>query len=181
MELREPIEDINKKLLDRYGKWEDGRPNFKVVWSDDEYEKRWTAFTDEGFELIQPEIRLLPKFKQYLPQRYLLVRLVPVVGETDLTEKTSYECAWAFQDKHGNYLPPFFDGCVHVIESMLSVMDKANTHIRYKDKNVTEEERLAHIVKVEKELFGNETEVGDALNLGYGVTVDKESETKTVH
>lgn len=181
MELREPIEDINKKLLERYGKYYDERPNFRVVFSDDQFEMRRTEFTDEGFELIHPEVRLLPKYRQYIQQKYILERLVPVVGETDLTEKTSYEPAWVFRDKNGNYLPPFYDGCVHVIESILSVMDKANTHVRYKDKNVPEEERLAHLKAVEKDLFGNETDIGDALSIGTGVTVAKESESKLVH
>lgn len=181
MYLREAIEDINEKLINRYGRYYDGRPNFRVVWSEDEFEKRLTGYTDEGFELIHPEVRLLPKYRQYIREMYILERLVPVVGETDLIEKTSYEPAWVFRNKVGEYLPPFFDGCVHVIESILSVINKANTHVRYKDKNVPGEERLAHLKAVEADLFGNETDLGDNLSIGTAVTVQKESESKLVH
>jgi hypothetical protein len=171
MELREQIEDINKRLLNEYGREFDNQPRFRVVFSEDQYEKRLTDFTDEGFELIHPEVRLLPKYKQWIRHKYILERLVPIVGETDLTTKVSYEPAWVFQDKDGNYLPPFFEGCKHIIESMFSAIGKANTHTRYKDKNVSIEERRAELQRVEDELFGNETSVGDALAYRTGVTV----------
>mgnify|MGYP001601774615 CR=1 FL=1 len=51
------------------------------------------------------------------------------------------------------------------------MVDKANTHVRYKDKNVSEEERLAHLKAVEKDLFGNDTDLGDSLHVGSAVTV----------
>ena len=180
MELRESIESINEKLLREYGVEVNcsNQPKFRVVFSDDEYEKRWTDCTDEGFELLQPEVRLLPKYKQWVRGKYILERLIPVIGETDLTTKVSYEPAWVFQDKNGNYLPPFFEGCKHIIESMHSAIDKAGAFTKYKDKNITPEEHLAHIKKVEDELFGNETPVGDALAYGSGVVVP---ENKLIH
>jgi hypothetical protein len=171
MELRESIESINEKLLNEYGTEFDNSPRFRVVFSEDQYEKRFTDFTDEGFELLQPEVRLLPKYKQWIREKYILERLIPVVGETDLTTKVSYEPAWVFQDKNGNYLPPFFEGCKHVIESLHSAIDKAGTFTKYKDKNVSPEERALELKKVEEGLFGNETDVGDHLAYGTGVTV----------
>lgn len=174
MELRESISSINEKLLADYGTEFGNAPRFRVVFSDDQYEKRMTDCTDEGFELVHPEVRLLPKYKQWIQEKYILERLIPVVGETDLVTKTSYEPAWVFQDKNGKYLPPFYEGCKHVIESMLSMMNKANTHTRYKDKNVSPEERLAHIEKIEEELFGNETNLTDDLHTGAGVSMANE-------
>lgn len=171
MELRESIESINEKLLNDYGTEFGNAPRFRVVFSEDQYEKRWIDLTDEGFELIHPEVRLLPKYKQYIREKYILERLIPVVGETDLTSKVSYEPAWVFQDKHGNYLPPFFEGCKHVIESIFSVMEKAGTFTKYKDKNVSPEEHLANLKKVEDELFGNETNLTDDLHTGSGIVV----------
>jgi len=169
MELRESIESINYKLEKEFGKHIDGRPNFRVVWSEDQYEKRITNFTDEGLELLVPEVREFPKYKQWIREKYILERLVPIVGETDLVTKISYEPAWTFQDKNGNYLPPFYDGCKYVIESIYASMGKANTHVKYRDTNISKEEREANLLKVEAELFGNETDVGDALNYGSGV------------
>jgi len=173
MELKESIESINERLLREYGIEINcgNAPKFRVVFSDDQYEKRLTNFTDEGFELVHPEVRELPKYKQYIRGKYILERLLPVTGETDLVTKISYEAAWVFQDKNGNYLPPFFDGCQHVIESLFHAIDRAGSFIKYKDKNVSPEEHLAHIQKVEDELFGNETPVGDALAHGSGIVV----------
>jgi len=177
MELRESIESINEKLLDEYGTEFGKSPRFRVVFSEDQYEKRWTDHTDEGFELIQPEVRLLPKYKQWIKEKYILERLIPIVGETDLVTKVSYEPAWVFQDKHGNYLPPFFEGCKHVIEAMFSVINQAGSFKKYKDENESPEVRAAHLKKVEDELFGNETEVGDHLAYGTGVVVPGPNET----
>ncbi len=174
MELRESIESINEKLLIEFGTEFGDTPRFRVVFSEDQYEKRWTEFTDEGFELLHPEVRLLPKYKQFIREKYILERLVPVVGETDLLTKISYEPAWVFQDKNGNYLPPFFEGCRYVIDSMYQAIGRANTFTKYKDKNVSAEERAAELKKVEDQLFGNETDMTDALHYGSGVTVSSD-------
>ena len=179
MQLRESIESINEKLKSEFGTFTDGRPNFRVIFSEDQYEKRYTNFTDEGFELIYPEIRLLPKYKQYIKQKYILERLVPVVGETDLTEKTSYEPAWVFQDKSGNYLPPWFDGCRFVIDSIHATIDKAGTHAIYRDPLDDKDERDKRLELMQIELFGNETEVGDALAYGSGVGFTKTVSNET--
>lgn len=174
MELRETIESINQKLLDEYGVEHDagGQPRFRVVFSEDQFENRLTEFTDEGFQLLQPEVRLLPKYRQYIRAKYVLERLIPVDPKnTDLTTKVSYEPAWVFQDNKGNYLPPFFEGCKHIIEALMSQIEGANTYTKYKDKNVSPEERKAEIIKVEEQLFGNESEVTDHLAGGTGIVV----------
>jgi hypothetical protein len=171
MELREDIEYINNKLKLEFGSEADGRARFRVVFSDDEYEKRWTEYTEEGFLLAQPEVREFPKYKQWIHQKYILERLVPIPDNADLTEKVGYEPCWVFQTKNQEYLPPFFDGCRLVIESMYSAIGRKDTFARYKDKNISKEEHLAHIQKVEQELFGNESAVTDALAYKTGVTV----------
>ena len=171
MELRESIESINKKLLEEYGTEFVNSPRFRVVFSEDQYEKRWTNYTDEEFELIHPEVRLLPKYKQFIQAKYILERLVPVPEEveTDLTTKISYEPAWVFQDNKGNYLPPFFEGCVYVIDALRAKMGAHDVHTRYKDKNESPEERVAKLKKVEDELFGDESNMTDDLHSGSGV------------
>jgi len=179
MELREDIAYINKKLIDEFGYESDGRARFRIVFSEDEYERRLTDFTDEGFQLAVPEVRLFPKYKQWIHQKYILERLVPIPENAELTEKVGYEPAWVFQDKHGNYLPPFFDGCRLVIESMFEAMGRKDMFARYKDKNISKEEHLAHIKKVEEELFGNESAVTDALAYGTGVVVP--GQDKVIH
>ncbi len=172
MELREPIEDINKKLIDYFGRHEDGRPNFRVVYSDDQFEVRMSDYTDDGFQLLRPEARKFPKYRQWVPNRYILERLIPVMGETDLLEKTSYEPAWVFQDRNRNYLPPYFDGCKFVIENLLAAVNGSQKHYtKYKDDSLTPEAQAAELQRMMDNLFGNETPAGDALAYGTGVSL----------
>lgn len=171
MELREPIEWINQKLIEEYGTdISDNRPKYRVVWSDDQYEKRITTHDDHGNELIHPEVRNLPKYKQYIRHRYILERLTVVLGETDLLEKVVYEAVWTFQSKSGVYLPPWFEACRHIIENILMNMAAKNYFAKYKD-TMSKEQYISDLEKMEAELFGNETEVGDHLAYGSGIVV----------
>lgn len=187
MELRESIEDINKKLVDEYSRdISDGRPNYRIVWSDDQYEKRITTHDDRGNEYIHPEVKILPKYKQYIRHRYILERLTVVEGETDLLEKVVYEVIWTFQDKNGKYLPPWFEACRHIIENVLTNMAAKNYYAKYKD-TMSKEEYLSSIQRMEDELFGNETNMTDDLHVGSGVSLTGsykmivEPENKLVH
>lgn len=186
MELREPIETINYYLNKEYGLAFNSQPNFRVIFSEDQYEKRWTNYTDEGMELLFPEVRNLPKYKQWIKEKYILERLIPIIGETDLTVEFGYEPAWVFQDKNGNYLPPWLDGCRYIIDAILSAAGRSTGHAKYKDPNASAEGRMQQLLKVEAELFGNETDVGDALAYDSGITVpdfkideSKQTEDKT--
>lgn len=175
MELREQIEDINEKLINEYGRSiDDSRPRYRIVWSDDQFEKRITTHDDHGNELIRPEVRLLPKYKQYIRHRYVLERLTVVVGETDLLEKVVYEVVWTFQDKQGRYLPPWFEACRHIIENILMNMAASNYFAKYKD-TMSKEEYIASIERMEKELFGNETDLADNLHYGSGISLAQPS------
>lgn len=170
MELRESIESINKRLLDEYGSDISNKPRFRVVFSDSQYENRIMTHSDKGLELIHPEVRLVSKYKQYIRHRYILERLTPIVGETDLVEKISYEPVWTFQDKDGKYLPPWFDGCRFIVENILMNMAVKNYYAKYKD-TMSREQYLADIRSMENQLFGNETAVGDHLAHGTGIIV----------
>ena len=176
MELREPIEWINERLVAEFGYEFSNQPRFRVVFSEDQFEKRLTSYTDEGYELLFPEVRLLPQYRQHIHQKYILERLIPIVGETDLTTTISYEPAWVFQDKNGNYLPPFFEGCRFVIEAIYNAMGKVG-HVKYKDPNDSPEEQKLKLKAVEDELFGNETDLTDNLHYGSGVVNQYEKPT----
>lgn len=169
---RELIETVNRHLREKYGKYND-KPHFRVVWSDDQFEKRWVQHTDEGWELLNPVVKERPKYRQYAAHRYMLERYVPVPKGSDLVEPVSYEPIWAFQTsvRSGRkFLPVRIDACEFIIDSILAVVGKSG-HKRYTDPNVTEEGRQKQILEMEKTLFDNETAVGDALAYGSGVVV----------
>lgn len=164
------INDINKKLKDKYGIGPTNTPNFRLVWSDDQYEKRYMYYSPEGFELIHPEIRLVPKYRPYIKERYLLERLIPIAPNPELIVDIGYECCWVFQDRYQNYLPPAWAPCIFIIDSMFAAINSAGMYKKYNDPNKDPEHKRAEIDAMIEQLFGNETPVGDALTHGYGVS-----------
>ena len=174
MELTEPIESINKQLVNMFGiDTITGRPIFRVVWSEDQFEKRLTQYTDSGLQLLHPEVRELPKYRQWIKEKYVLERLVlvPDVNLSELpSERMSYEPLWVFEDRHGNYLPPRFDAAKVVVDTVYAALGKESL-AKYKDEENTLEGREKNIKNIEEELFGNESNVSDALAHNQAVTV----------
>lgn len=168
-ELVETLESINHNLLRDFGRFEDGRPNFRVVWSEDARETRRLDYTDEGFQLLHPEVREVRKY-QHISERYVLEMLMPVVGESDLVTPTSYEPIWTFEDRFRNYLPPRFDACQVVIEVVRGRLTESKIYKKYNDETNSPEYRHQQVIDMEKKLFGDETPVGDALSHGDGIS-----------
>lgn len=178
MELPEPINSINSQLRDHFGTdTVTGKVMWRVVWSDDQYEKRLTEYSDGGILLLRPEVRLLPKYKQWIQHRYILEHLVvvPVFQQDELpTSKISYENLWTFEDKKGNYLPPKFRACKYIIDLVNAAQFGPKNHSmrKYVDEDETQEISLANKAKrvqeIELELFGEQSGLG-------GTTVSGES------
>jgi hypothetical protein len=161
----ESIEVLNDRLLNLYGKFENV-PAWRIVYSEDQFEKRLTWFTDEGFALLTPVMKLLPKYKQWLHNCYVLERAmpVPITNQKELTELISYEPVWSFVDKNNNSLPPKWEVIEIVIRSIYQASAMA-VGAKYKDPENDEPiaAKAERIAKIEEELFGNESYVGDAL------------------
>lgn len=182
MELAEPIESINKQLIDLFGlDTATGQPIFRVVWSDDQFEKRLTDRTDGGILLITPVVKLLPKYKQWVDARYVLERLV-IVPEQNIQElagiKLSYEPLWVFRDKFDRYVPPTLWACKFVIDTLYAAMGKTSL-AKYVDEEALhpEEVRNQRIDKLTEELFGDESDILGRTITGEAVVVPQSYET----
>jgi hypothetical protein len=154
---------------------------WRIVWSGDEFEKRLVNTTSEGLILLTPIVREVPKYG-YIRERYILEHLVlvPEVSQNELpTQKLSYEPLWTFADKDGNYLPPKLEAARFVIDIINSVQGKQSMH-KYvdPDKENPIERRQERVDKLQEELFGNETPVGDALAHKTGIVVPHSYDTK---
>jgi len=165
----EPIETINQRLERDYGKLDDLRPYWRVVWSEDQFEKRLTNYTSDGFQLLYPEVRLLPKYRQWIQNKYVLERLtaVPVANMVELpSSELSYEPIWVFEDRHGNALPPRWDAIQLIIKSVHDAQGYKGVRYKdpYSDPKTALDVKDQEIKDLEAALFGNETEVGDALS-----------------
>lgn len=160
--LPQEIQDINEKLQRHFGiDTESGQPIWRVSWSNDQYEKRLTEFTDDGFQLLYPEVRELPKY-QWCRDRWIIERLVLVpdvhVGELP-TQKKSYECMQYFEHfKTGEAIKPSFEACKFIVDTVYAAMGKSNLR-KYVDQEALNpvEEREKRINKLQDELFGDES------------------------
>lgn len=168
--MLESLETLNYRLARDYGYFDNGlKPLWRIIYSHDEFEKRWVTHDEHGNEYEFPKVEERPKYRQWADHRYILERclIVPPFVETDLVEKYSYEPVWVFQDNKGNPLPPRWDAIQLIIQT---IYQNASRKVgkKYKDPNgeTVEEQREikeARINKLQEELFGNETETGDAL------------------
>lgn len=118
-----PVE-INKLLLERYGKELDGRPRFRLVWADNQLEKRHGEFEIYcGDIYIRTEIGVqeMPKYS-WISNRWILERLVfgaplPAI----INDKPgSYECLWVFSASDGSFLTPHWWAVEHVVQAVLN-------------------------------------------------------------
>lgn len=184
MVVAKEVEAMNKRLVDFYGiDTFSSRPIFRIVWTNDEFEKRLCTHSDGGIELLYPEVREVPKYRQWNPNRYIIERLV-VVPEEQINElaglTTSYEPLYTFEDGRGNYLPPKLEAAKFIIDSVLSAqavhksfitgnekIDRLTT--RYSDPENTQEAAMhaktARINQIIEELGGDESSL-------MGATID---------
>ncbi len=183
MELAEPIEEINKKLVDYYGLDSNtGRPMWRVVWSDDQREKRLTTHTPEGIQLMYPQVMELKKYP-YIKEKWVLERLVivPIVNERELpTSKLSYEPMYQFVNPNtGGYKPPTIAGARFIVDTVDAALGKVSLGAKYKDENTGSlEERIERVKKLEEELFGDESGLEGKTHLtGEGIVVPSNYQT----
>lgn len=175
---RESLEIINGRLADYYGS--DGKlANWRVSWSPDQFEMRHGTYEDrtpEGLFIRKvTEVRKVPKYRQYIESKWILEALLPVpsINMLELPEtKLTYECIYAFPYSDGKPLFPVWPALRLIVDS---VREKAGVNIgaRYKDpmsdKKVAPEVKEARLKELEETLYGNETDIGDALAYKQGV------------
>ncbi len=170
----ETIDALNKRLADIYGiETDSSNAIWRVVWADDQIEKRQTDYVNGVFHLT-PQIVEMKKY-QHVQGKYILERLV-LVPEHQQKElcgiKKSYEIMWTFEDANGNALPPKWEVCEIVIDSVYAKQYGPQHLAKYKRTNEDEaREEAQRLAEISAELFGNETEVTDALAHKEGVVV----------
>lgn len=170
----EPIVELNKRLADIYGiETDSSNPIWRIVWSDDQTEKRLTDYENGVFRLT-PQVVEMRKYA-HIQSKYVLERLVlvPDHQQRELCGiKKSYEPMWTFEDAHGNALPPKWEVCEIVIDAVYSKQYGPQHLAKYKRTNEDEARDEANrLAAIHAELFGNETDVTDALAHKEGVTV----------
>ena len=169
----EPITTLNQRLIDHFGlDTASSNPIFRVVWADDQVEKRKMDTLDSGVVLLHPQVREVKKYS-YLHDVHVLERLVIVPDEQQIElagVKMSYEPLWVFVDATGNPLPPKWEPIKLIVDTLHAAIGKKSLK-KYVDPDASEGAQEERITKLHDELFGNETVVGDALRYKEGVVV----------
>jgi len=186
MELTEPIGVLNARLKEYFGTVWDGRPAYRIVFSDDQREKRFGTWNDYGphniFIRSVTEWREVPKY-QYLNGIYVLEQLfaVPEMNQHELAVKTNYEPLFSFMDKNQFPLPPKWEVCEYVIRYIRAVRDEAEQwkfRAKYVDPYIDDPERgERELAEIYEYLYGNETSVTDSLSLKEGIVVPNNYQT----
>lgn len=178
----EDLKVINQRLADTYGYFESSHPMWKLVFADDEVEKRIMTHDKHGHELLIPEVKEVKKYKQWISGKFVLERIIPVYGQTDLVTSLSYEPVFVFQDADRNFLPYRWDVIEIVIygiyeaaaNAMKATMaDRAIYKHPLAGLNTEQliEQKRAEIEEMKAYFFGNETDIGDALAYRSGVSM----------
>jgi hypothetical protein len=170
----ETITTLNQRLVEHYGiDSSTGQPLFRIVWANDELEKRLVE-SIEGIVLLYPEVREVRKYP-YLKDLHVLERLVviPDINAHELpTSKLSYEPLWAYRGTSHEPIPPLWPATKFIVDTLYATLGKKSLRSYIdSEKNTTEEGRNQRITELQEELFGDETEIGDALRYKEGIVV----------
>lgn len=102
----ETIEAINARLVDRFGRDVYGNAKFRVVWSDDQIEKRngtVNEFYGGVFVRATTGVHEWPKYP-FFKHRHIL-EMCCINTNPELVTQFTYEPLYKFEDKNGNALP----------------------------------------------------------------------------
>jgi hypothetical protein len=162
----ESISVINKRLVERFGVSTDGRANFRVVWSDSQFEKRFGTFEVYIGQIFLREetcLKEVPKYP-YIKAKHVLEELK--YGEfPDMPFVTSsYEPLWTFMDKDRMPLYPIWDAVEIVVVSRLEGTRRAINSVKRNFKQEEAEMKERDIQDVETILFGGTDGVHEMKN-----------------
>jgi hypothetical protein len=171
MELTETIEAINGQLVENFGiDTITGLPIWRIVWSEDQFEKRFGTYDDytkNGLYIrTVTEVREVPKYRQWIHEKYVLERLVivPEENQDELpTAKLSYENLWTFEDVNGNYLPPKWEAAKFIIDTVYAAQYSNHNLHKYVDDESSQEKSLElkakRVTEIEEALWGDQSEL----------------------
>lgn len=118
----ERIDTLNERLADRFGKYLDGRPFYRLVWTTDQVEKRRGTFNEYyGSIYLRTEVNVIKEVPKYYigRDRWALEKLMFSIHNPELVEAQngSYEPIYIFQDKNGNYLHPIWPVLEYIVKA----------------------------------------------------------------
>lgn len=184
MELAESVSSINLQLKELFGiDTVTGLQMWRVVFSEDQFEKRlgtYSDYTREGIYLrTVTEVREVPKYRQWIQAKYVLERLtiVPEINAEELpNQKLSYEPMYVFEDFKGEPLPPRVDVCGIIINSVYAAIGKTNLAKYVDDYSKYTPEAQEQKIKEITEYLWDPTDISESLHQGEAIIVPGQKE-----
>lgn len=168
----ESIEDINKRLADRFGRDISlNNPNFRIVNTKGLTEHRYGTFRDynsEGVFLREvSEVREVEKYPHY-DSLWVLEKLTPNTSNSELITKVSYEPVWIF-GAAGSSPHPIWRAVEMLVNAALFINRIRQSPQDIKDAEMAQFEKERSICK--QMLQNDHPYMASALKDGYAVTV----------
>jgi hypothetical protein len=174
---------INSVLRTKFGKEANGRPKFRIVFANDEFEWRKGTFVDfdehGNFLREVTETRYVPKYPTPVHRgKWLLEKSLeglPSEMSRELPNHNGYECIWVFRDvlnkKQNEYQEPilkavlllvrwFYEGQIHARKNPKTEADWDAAELAER-----EEERKLFLEMVQR------SGIEDSLHLGEGISM----------
>jgi hypothetical protein len=158
----ERIDTLNERLAERFGKFDDGRPWYKLVWTTDQTEIRRGNFNEfYGNIFLRSEINVVKEVPKYYigRDRWALEKLFFSIDNPELVNagKGTYEPIWIFQDKDENYLHPIWPAIELIVKAAEGQLSEKLQPSDYKEedaKKLIEEIRyFEDVIENEASLF----------------------------
>lgn len=175
------VDWINRKLMDDYGRDVYGHSNYRVVYSDTQYEMRYGTFRVETEAGIYLRTETCWQKKRKYPvysDLWVFEKVQENYGQNPEIEKgMTYEPLWVFRDKHGNKLQPEWWACQAIVQA-----DRAIKKIMLSpsDLEAQEELRMAREKMHFKTVIQNESPyIAGAIKAGEAIVVPRNYEKST--
>jgi len=174
--MSEDIKSLNKRLKNTYGVSMDGRPFFRLVFSDTQTEKRIGTFREfYGPIFVREETKLAerPKYA-YIKGRFILERLVMPPDkyrfEIDLCNGT-YEPVWTFE-RDNQYQHPEWHPITYIVRRVLLAITGGIRKLSDKDIWELDKQQFEKEVDIGEDMLANESPmIAGQLANGEGIVV----------
>lgn len=148
-------DSINRQLLERYGRSNNGRPNFRIVWSDSQTEKRFGEFdVHYGAIYLRTEkcVREVPKYP-FFRQRWILEKQVYAPAPEDVKNYNWYEPVFVFESAKGEALEPVWKAIEIIVHSLFypKLKDRKESDDQKDFEKQQEKQKQIDVMKLEEE------------------------------